>query len=143
MPDRVVREEYGLTELERVAARLVSASQDCKIWLWEGDLGAGKTTMIKAICRFLGVSAPMSSPTFSIVHEYESKKSGTIYHFDFYRLKNEQEALDIGVDEYLDSGNFCFIEWPDRIKSIINQRFFLIRILHQDDSNRVIEYQHS
>lgn len=141
MPEGATRLTYDSSEIEQVALRLLEAARGCRIWLWEGDLGAGKTTLIKAVSSWLGVQGHMSSPTFSIVNEYHSKRAGTIYHFDFYRLKNEQEALDIGVEEYFDSGHYCFVEWPDRIRPLLTQSFFLIRIFHKGDAGRTLEYQ--
>lgn len=141
MPEGVTRLNYDSREIEQVALRLLEAARGCRIWLWEGELGTGKTTLIKAVSSWLGVTGHMASPTFSIVNEYPSPRVGTIYHFDFYRLKNEQEALDIGVEEYLDSGRYCFIEWPDRIRPLLRQPFFLIRIYHESDTGRILEYQ--
>src|SRR4051812_22448751 len=99
-----------LQHLDAAARELLSAT-DKKVWLMEGEMGAGKTTLVKVLCEVLGVHGDMSSPTFSIVNEYSTKNGQVIYHFDFYRLKNETEAMDIGVEEYLDSGHYCFLEW--------------------------------
>ena len=80
----------------------------------DGPMGAGKTTLISSICKSLGVEEPVSSPTFSLVNTYKSR-DGIIYHFDFYRIQNAHEALDIGLEEYLESGNLCFMEWAEKI----------------------------
>lgn len=80
----------------------------------DGPMGAGKTTLISSICKTLGVEEPISSPTFSLVNTYKSR-DGIIYHFDFYRIQNAHEALDIGLEEYLESGNLCFMEWAEKI----------------------------
>lgn len=140
MPEVVGKEIFELSELPKLATRLLEMAGDCRVWLFEGDLGAGKTTVIKSLCQSLGVTATMGSPTFSIVNEYPSPL-GPVYHFDFYRLKNETEALDIGVDEYFDSGNFCFIEWPDRVSNLIPKTHFKISLTHRSDTSRSLEYQ--
>ncbi len=92
------------------------------VWCFYGEMGAGKTTLIKSICLKLGVVSGMTSPTFSIVNEYMSREREKIYHFDFYRLKKEIEAYDIGVEEYFESGQYCFVEWPELIPSLIPQK---------------------
>lgn len=92
------------------------------VWCFHGEMGAGKTTLIKSICLKLGVVSGMTSPTFSIVNEYMSREREKIYHFDFYRLKKEIEAYDIGVEEYFESGQYCFVEWPELIPSLIPQK---------------------
>lgn len=131
---------FTLHELDDVAKKLLATAGDRRVWLFHGEMGAGKTTLIKSLCSELGVTSSMTSPTFSIVNEYDGNK-GTIYHFDFYRLKNENEAYDIGVDEYLESGNFCFIEWPERIPSLLPLKYFELDIILVDASTRSIEYK--
>lgn len=110
---------FELEDLPKISQLLIREYGDVKIWLFDGEMGAGKTTLIKQICKDLGVEENVSSPTFSIVNEYFSSSCGTIYHFDFYRLKHEIEALDIGVDEYFESNCYCFIEWHSKIFSLI------------------------
>jgi len=105
------------TELEEVATQLLTNFKDDRIFLFFGDMGVGKTTFIKQICKNLGVTDLVNSPTFSIVNEYHAKEP--IYHLDMYRLKEEQEAYDIGYEEYLYSGYYCFIEWPTRIMNLL------------------------
>ncbi len=117
----------NLSELGRTADEIVEQIKNDRVILFYGDMGAGKTTLIKEICRALGVSDNTSSPTFSIVNEYESE-NGSIYHFDFYRLRDEQEAFDLGYEEYLYSGNYCFIEWPDKISNLLPTNYRSIRI---------------
>ena len=104
-----IRETFDLEEISKAAREVISVCGDETIWLFEGVMGAGKTTLIKAICQELGVLNTVQSPTFSIVNEYLTNNGETIYHFDCYRLKNPTEAYDIGVEEYLDSGNLCLI----------------------------------
>lgn len=105
--------------LSFVAKNLLMAAGSCKVWLLKGEMGSGKTTLIKELCLQLGVTDTVSSPTFTILNEYHSNEAGPVYHFDFYRLKSETEAYDFGYEEYFYSGNFCFIEWPEKIPSLI------------------------
>jgi len=130
----------SLSDLEGAASELIRKCSPFNVWLFSGEMGAGKTTLIKAVCEQLGVKGGMSSPTFSIVNEYDRQQGGKIYHFDFYRLKNEQEAYDLGADEYFDSGNFCFIEWPEKIPSLIPPYHAAIKIQTSDPLHRIIEY---
>ena len=115
-------------ELDSIAARIIEYAANHRIWLLEGEMGAGKTTLTKSVCRQLGVTGMVNSPTFSIVNEYHSVQGEVLYHFDFYRLKNEMEALDIGCEEYFDSGCYCFIEWGSRIPSLIPPRYLRVSI---------------
>jgi tRNA threonylcarbamoyladenosine biosynthesis protein TsaE len=130
---------FAIEDIGLVADRLLKAADGATVWLFHGEMGAGKTTLIKAICKALGVTSAMTSPTFSIVNEYDG--NGKIYHFDFYRLKNEEEAYDIGVEEYLDSGNLCLIEWPERIPSLLPQSRFEIKLEIESPTQRRIHYQ--
>jgi len=107
-----------LSRLPAAAEQLLAEAGENRIFLFYAEMGAGKTTLIKTICKQLGVQENVSSPTFSIVNEYESP-SGPIYHFDFYRLKHEQEAYDLGYEEYFYSGNYCFVEWPEKIENLL------------------------
>jgi tRNA threonylcarbamoyladenosine biosynthesis protein TsaE len=102
-------------------------------------MGNGKTTLIKQLCKKLGVSESTSSPTFSIVNEYKTDKNNTIYHFDFYRIKNESEVLDFGYEEYLYSGNYCFIEWPEKIPNMLPDDVVKVTINKDENNFRIIE----
>ena len=104
--------------LPTAAAQLLEAAGSSRIFLFYGGMGVGKTTFINAICQKLGITDTTSSPTFAIVNEYASP-AGAVYHFDFYRIKSEQEAFDLGYEEYFYSGNYCFIEWPERIANLL------------------------
>ena len=107
-----------------------------KVLLFNGEMGAGKTTLIKKLCENLGVNEPTSSPTFSLVNEYYTTNNQYIYHFDCYRLKTEIEALDMGIDEYLYSGYWCFIEWAEKISNLIPEQHSVITIEILADGNR-------
>src|SRR5882762_9720679 len=135
MPDGV----FTLDELDSVVKELLVAGNPFRIWVFHGEMGAGKTTLIKGICKELGVTSVMTSPTFSIVNEYEG--NDIIYHFDCYRLKNENEAYDIGLEEYLDSGKLCLIEWPERIPSLLPASRFEIKLEIESPTHRRIHYQ--
>lgn len=142
MPETISSQKlsYNLDSLPLVVETLLKEGKDESIWLFYGDLGVGKTTLIKEICDQLGVdSSLLSSPTFSIINEYPIK-TGSIYHFDFYRLKNEMEILDLGIEEYFDSGSFCFVEWPERLGSLLPTQFFKISITESSHTSRIIEF---
>lgn len=109
---------FSIDEIHEVAQKIIAENPN-KIILFHGQMGIGKTTLIKAIARELGVQEPTSSPTFSLVNEYITSENGSVYHFDVYRLQGETEALDLGIDEYLYSGNWCFIEWAEKISNLI------------------------
>jgi tRNA threonylcarbamoyladenosine biosynthesis protein TsaE len=119
-----------------VAARQVLAQSPAKVMLFNGEMGAGKTTFIKELVKVLGVAEPTSSPTFSLVNEYLSDSGEFIYHFDVYRLKDENEALDMGIEEYLYSGNWCFIEWAEKIPNLVPQTHTVINLETMADGRR-------
>ncbi|GAB3703443.1 tRNA (adenosine(37)-N6)-threonylcarbamoyltransferase complex ATPase subunit type 1 TsaE [Spirosoma flavus] len=124
----------------RVAAQqLLADGRHQLVWLFEGDMGVGKTTLIKALCQVLGVVSIVQSPTFSIVNEYSTHEGKSVFHFDCYRLRNEAEALDIGIEEYFDSGDYCFIEWPERISSLWPSTYYQIHLSVDADGRRHIE----
>lgn len=127
----------GLDELPGVAEEIAKHAGEIKVWLFEGEMGSGKTTLIKEVCRCLQVEDAMSSPTFSIVNEYATP-GGKVYHFDFYRLKNEREAFDIGAEEYFYSGYPCFVEWPDKIPSLIPMTYGKVVITIKNETHRDI-----
>ena len=118
----------SLKELPFIAGMLLKLAGDCRVWLLEGDMGAGKTTLVKAICAKLGVTDTVQSPTFALANEYLTAANQTCYHFDFYRIRDETEAMDMGVEEYFDSGNYCFVEWPGKIPHSLPARYLKISI---------------
>ena len=126
----------SLNELPAIAQQIISHAADARIFLFYGDMGAGKTTLIKALCGELGSTDVITSPTFSIVNEYAGPNK--IYHFDFYRLKNQNEALDIGCEEYFYSGSYCFIEWPDKIPDLLPDNYVRINIEALEDNSRKV-----
>lgn len=128
-----------LNDLPAVAREIITEAGNIKVWLFEGTMGAGKTTLIKAICREYGIEDNVTSPTFSLVNEYEDTKGRKFYHFDFYRIEKESEALDIGCDEYFYSGDTCFIEWPSQIPNLLPDVYLSINIdVNQDQSRRIV-----
>jgi len=128
---------YTLEELSEVAEKILAQSLS-KTFLFYGDLGAGKTTLIKEMGSQLGVKEPMSSPTFSIVNEHKLNDC-KLYHCDFYRLKNEEEALDLGVEEYFEPPHYTLIEWPDKINSLIPGNSTRIELNKNTDGSRTLK----
>lgn len=129
-----------LTDLPKAAQSLLDYASGNKIFLFKGDMGAGKTTFIKAICSALGVKSPVNSPTFALVNEYEYP-GGLIYHFDCYRLKTAVEALDMGFEEYVASGAYCFIEWPEKIEGLWPEKYVLVSLQATDAHTRQISVE--
>lgn len=127
-----------MDRLDSTAVKLLKSYPEKRLIAFFGEMGAGKTTFIKAICKALGVNENMSSPTFALVNEYEDKKGDPVYHFDFYRIENEQEAVDIGVREYFSSGHYCFIEWPEKILHLLPEDTLRVYIRIQNET-RIIE----
>lgn len=127
--------EFSLKEIDQVVSKIL-AQKPKKIILFNGQMGAGKTTFINQIAKQLGVKDATGSPTFSLVNEYQTTDNQVIYHFDFYRLKTENEALDMGVEDYLYSGNWCFIEWSEKIPNLIPENHSKIEISVLENGNR-------
>ena len=113
------------------------AFSERKIILFNGEMGAGKTTLIKAICHELGCEDEVSSPTFSLVNHYVSPSAGDVFHFDCYRLKSTEEAMDIGFEEYLESGSYCLIEWPEIILKLISEPYVEVEVISNPTSRQI------
>jgi len=144
MPELVSTEErisYSLAQINEAATTLLKAGRRTNVWALHGPMGSGKTTLTKALLMELGSHETVASPTFSIVNEYQAANNEIVYHFDFYRIKNEMEAYDIGTDEYFDSGHLCLVEWPEKIPSLLPALHFEIRIEIIDEQNRLIHYR--
>ena len=128
---------YDLSGIEAIADKIVTTVQT-NVLLFYGEMGAGKTTLIKALSQKLGVTDTISSPTFSIVNEYVTSHNEIIYHFDFYRITNQEEALDMGFEEYVENGDWIFIEWPENISFFLPKEVDIIKFEKQNANNRVI-----
>ncbi len=120
--------KYFLESIDDVASSLFEEWKHIGVWCFHGEMGSGKTTLIKSICQQIGVIDTMSSPSFAIINEYQTTSDQIIYHFDFYRIKSEKEVENIGTDEYFDSGNLCLIEWPEMIESHLPDNYLEINI---------------
>jgi tRNA threonylcarbamoyladenosine biosynthesis protein TsaE len=129
---------YSLDEIESLAEKLINQFESYRIFCFEGNLGAGKTTLIETICRHLGSLDPLSSPTFSIINEYDSP-NGVLYHMDWYRLKNEEEAIQIGIEDYLFSGHYCFIEWHKQAENLIPKPFVHVCLTSTEMNTRTFK----
>ena len=128
---------FSLEEINDVAQQILDQNPN-KVILFHGEMGVGKTTLIKVLAKKLGVTEATSSPTFSLVNEYQASNNQLVYHFDFYRINTETEALDMGVDDYLYSNNWCFIEWADKIPNLIPDSHSVITISLQADGKRIL-----
>lgn len=126
----------SVEELEKITNCIIPMIETNRVFIFEGEMGAGKTTLISQICRKLGVE-DTSSPTYAIVNTYWSEEFGEIYHFDFYRLQGEQEAMESGLDEMIDSGNLCFLEWANRISKLLPESYVKVGIKQKGDTRFV------
>jgi tRNA threonylcarbamoyladenosine biosynthesis protein TsaE len=125
-----------LDQLADVAKKILNAHPHHRIFSFNGEMGAGKTTLIKALCKYLGIQNIPSSPTFAIVNEYWTLQNEPVYHFDFYRIERPEEAIAIGLFEYLESGHYCFMEWSENIETILDDERVKITIERIDDQTR-------
>jgi tRNA threonylcarbamoyladenosine biosynthesis protein TsaE len=135
-------QNYSLKELPTIAKSIIKNAAH-KILLFYGEMGVGKTTLIKEIVKQLGVSDTVSSPTFSLVNEYHSTKNEKIYHFDFYRIDKEEEALDMGIEEYFYSNNWCLVEWPNKVENLLPLESVIITITTNENQQRTIELKNN
>lgn len=134
--------EYDLTKIGAVATDLIKQAAQQKVWCFVGEMGAGKTTLIKEVCKQLNVTDPLSSPTFSIVNAYQTGQGEEIYHFDFYRIEDPLEVMQLGVEEYFDSGNLCLVEWPDRVVDFLPDEYLKINVKLVSDNRRELIVNH-
>lgn len=137
MDSQQIKFHAALHSLPEVSARIIAFAENKKVWLFYGSMGAGKTTLIKSICTGLGVTDSVSSPTFSIINEYRTSIA-PVYHFDFYRLKNQTEAMDMGYEDYFYSGNYCLVEWPEKIPELLPESYIQIQIHILNEQTREI-----
>ena len=130
--------EVSLANIDDAAREFLKKSGDCKHFAFYGSMGAGKTTFIKAICKALGVSGTVTSPTFALVNEYNADNNGMVYHFDFYRINKPEEVFDFGCEEYFASGAYCFVEWPEKAEMALPPDICRVDINELANGNREI-----
>lgn len=132
---------YSTDDLGAIAKKILKTYPDQRIFALYGMMGAGKTTLIKALCEVLDVEDIATSPSFAIVNQYQNSKKENIYHFDFYRIKRIEEVLDLGYEDYFFSEDYCFIEWPEKIEKLLPENFVYIKIVEsEDNSTRIIHF---
>jgi tRNA threonylcarbamoyladenosine biosynthesis protein TsaE len=129
-----VKDEH---QLEQIATELLTDFKNNRVFTFSGNLGSGKTTFIKYLCKALGVTGQVSSPTFSLVNEYQGLNGLIIYHFDYYRVKNVREAYDMGYEEYFYGGAYCFVEWPEMIEELVPKDSVNIYIYVKGDTRTI------
>ncbi len=132
-------EVNSLADLPAVAQQLLDFAGSEKVFIFEGDMGAGKTTFIKTFCAALGIADVVSSPTYSIVNEHDSP-NGPVFHFDFYRIKDIREAYDLGYEEYFYGGGICLIEWPERVEELLPENLIKVVINVLDENRRLFRF---
>ena len=133
-----MNKNYSLESLSEIASEIITSAKN-KTLLFYGEMGAGKTTLIKEICMQLKVVDTVSSPTFSLVNEYKTLKETSVFHFDFYRIIKEEEALDIGIEEYLYDKNWCLIEWPQNVENLLPLESVQIHLSILDNGKRNVQ----
>lgn len=129
----------NISALRDTAKQLLDSFPEERVFAFYGAMGAGKTTFIKALCRELGSPDNITSPTFALINEYATSTGKTIYHFDFYRIKKIEEAYDLGYEDYIYSGNYCFIEWPEMIEALLPAGIVAVQINETDDGGRLFK----
>jgi tRNA threonylcarbamoyladenosine biosynthesis protein TsaE len=128
------------SRLHEKAKKFISLTSGKKIFAFSGSMGAGKTTIIKAICEALGAKDIVTSPTFTIVNEYITSTKESIYHIDFYRIKKIEEVFDFGIEEYFTSGSYCFMEWPELVEEILPPETVTVKITVDDNEQRILKF---
>ncbi|MCE1197343.1 MAG: tRNA (adenosine(37)-N6)-threonylcarbamoyltransferase complex ATPase subunit type 1 TsaE [Marinilabiliales bacterium] len=129
----------SLDEINQVAAKFLEAHPADRLFAFYGGMGAGKTTFIKALCEKLEVVDYVTSPTFALINVYDTQRVGEIYHFDFYRIKNQGELFDLGYEEYFFSDGYCFVEWPELAEQLLPPHTVKVRIFESESGSRIIE----
>jgi len=129
------------SRLHRAARQFIKQTEGKRIFAFYGSMGAGKTTIIKSICEILGAVNIVTSPTFTLVNEYKTNKGESLYHIDFYRIKKTEEVFDFGIEEYLSSGSFCFMEWPELIENLLPEETVRVRISVSDSAERILDIE--
>lgn len=132
--------KFELKELPEVAKEFISSIKEDRIFLFEGDMGVGKTTFIAEVCRQLGATDDFGSPTFSLVNEYLDKKGNPIYHFDLYRIESPQEIIEMGAEDYFNSGALCLVEWPDRLGGLTPEDSRRVIIEEVENGKRILKF---
>lgn len=127
--------------MHQAADKFINLTKGKKIFAFYGSMGAGKTTIIKSICEALGALDTVTSPTFTLVNEYKTSRGESLYHIDFYRIRKTEEVFDFGIEEYLSSGNYCFIEWPELVTGIFPAGTVSVRITVTDDEQRILDIE--
>lgn len=130
----------SLERIHEAAREFIDKKGAATVFAFYGKMGAGKTTFIKAVCEELGVEDVITSPTFAIVNEYTDREGSPVYHFDFYRIKKLEEVYDMGYEDYFDSGNLCFLEWPELIDELLPTDAAKVTIVEQEDGSRLVEF---
>ena len=130
--------EMSLADIDNAASVFLQKTSDCRHFAFYGSMGAGKTTFIKALCKALGVTGVVTSPTFALVNEYRVGNNGMAYHFDFYRINKPEEAFDLGCEEYFASGGYCFVEWPEKAEMALPPDICRVNIRELANGNREV-----
>jgi tRNA threonylcarbamoyladenosine biosynthesis protein TsaE len=130
----------NINEISSVAKKFLESIKTHKHLAFYGEMGVGKTTFIKELCKELGVDDTVNSPSFAIINEYFSETNGAIYHFDLYRIESEEEAYDFGYEDYFYGDDYCFVEWPERIENLIPEHFLIVKIVELENGTREISF---
>ena len=129
------------SHLHQAAGKFIRLTRGKRVFAFYGPMGSGKTTIIKSICEALDVLDNVTSPTFTLVNEYKTSRGESLYHIDFYRIRKTEEVFDFGIEEYLSSGSYCFIEWPELVGRILPAETVRVKITVNDDEQRILEIE--
>ena len=131
---------FALEQIKEAADKILADTANYKVFAFQGEMGAGKTTLIHALCQAMGVKDVITSPTFSIINQYKTNDGQTVYHMDLYRIKDKNEAINAGIEDCLYSGNICFVEWPEKAPGIFPDETLHIKITSVDDNTRKLKF---